>query len=133
VTAVKHRIELLCSASIFARTDDAIPHELANYCIVVVDRTKGRDRRYIETIGFYDPQTQPITLEVNEDRALYWLNQGAQPSDPVSRILNRVGTTSRLERLRKGEKLEALIAEAKASSAPHDYLSLISEVQTPSL
>jgi small subunit ribosomal protein S16 len=133
VKDTKHRIELLCSASIFARTDDAIPHELANYCIVVVDRSKGRDRRYLETIGFYDPQTQPITLEVNEDRALYWLNQGAQPSDPVSRILSRVGTIDRLERLHKGEKLEALIAEAKASQQPSDFLSLISEIQTPSL
>jgi ribosomal protein S16 len=88
MTTSKHRIELVCSASVFARTDDAIPDENASYCIVVVDRNSRRDRRYIETIGFYDPTTQPTRIEVNEERARYWLSVGARPNRLVAGILD---------------------------------------------
>jgi small subunit ribosomal protein S16 len=54
-----------------------------SYRIVVADRESPRDGRYIEIIGFYNPRTEPITMELKEDRALYWLSVGAQPSEPV--------------------------------------------------
>ncbi len=75
-----------------------------------------RDGRYIEIIGFYNPRTQPGTIIVKEDRALYWLGVGAQPSEPVTRLLNKIGTLSRYERLRQGEALETLVAEAEAAA-----------------
>src|SRR5262249_2731634 len=88
-----------------------------SYRIVVTDRESPRDGRYIEIIGFYNPRTEPITMDLKEDRALYWLSVGAQPSEPVERILKKLGTDTRLERLRKGEAMETLVAEAAEEKA----------------
>lgn len=88
-----------------------------SYRIVVTDSRSPRDGRFIEKIGFYNPRTEPATMELNEARALYWLSQGAQPSDAVRRIMAKLGTLQRFERLRKGEPLEALLAEAEAEAA----------------
>jgi small subunit ribosomal protein S16 len=85
-----------------------------SYRIVVADGESPRDGRYIEIIGFYNPRTEPATMEIKEDRALHWLSVGAQPSEPVARILKNLGTQARFERLRKGEALETLTAEAEA-------------------
>ena len=95
-----------------------------SYRIVVADRESPRDGRYIEIIGFYNPRTEPIQMDLKEDRALYWLSVGAQPSEPVARILEKLGTNARLERLRKGESMEALVAEAEAAKAARGPQSL---------
>jgi small subunit ribosomal protein S16 len=87
------------------------------YRIVVADRESPRNGRYIEIIGLYNPRTEPITMEIEEDRALYWLSVGAQPSEAVARILEKTGTNGRLERLRKGEAMETLVAEAQTAAA----------------
>lgn len=87
-----------------------------SYRIVVADRESPRNGRYIEIIGFYNPRTEPITMEIDEARALHWLSVGAQPSEPVARILQKTGTMDRLERLRKGEALEALAEEGKKAA-----------------
>lgn len=87
-----------------------------SYRIVVADKRSPRDGRYIEVIGFYNPRTEPATMTIQEDRALYWLNVGAQPSEAVERILNKLGTMDRLARLRQGEALETLVAEAEAAA-----------------
>jgi len=91
-----------------------------SYRIVVADSRSPRDGRYIEVIGFYNPRTQPSTMTIKEDRALYWLSNGAQPSDPVHRILDKLGTQARFERLRQGEAMETLVAEAEAQFAAAD-------------
>ncbi len=83
-----------------------------SYRIVVADSRSPRDGRFIEKIGFYNPRTEPATMEIDEGRALYWLSKGAQPSEPVHHILRKTGTLARYERLRSGEALEILIAEA---------------------
>jgi small subunit ribosomal protein S16 len=95
-----------------------------SYRIVVTDSRTPRDGRYIEMIGFYNPRTEPAAYEVNEERALYWLNQGAQPSDSVRRILSKMGTIDRYERLRAGEPLETLLAEAEAAAAARPAANL---------
>ena len=59
------------------------------YRIVVTDRQSPRDGRFIETIGTYNPHTQPETVELQVDRAAHWLSLGAQPSDGTFRILQR--------------------------------------------
>ena len=61
------------------------------YRIVVADKRSPRDGRFIETIGTYDPNTQPETVTLNMERAAHWLSVGAQPSDGVIRILKRLG------------------------------------------
>ena len=82
-----------------------------SYRIVVADIEAKRDGRIVERIGHYNPRTEPLEYLINEDRALYWLSMGAQPSDPVQRLLVKQGTIDRLTRLRKGEAREDLVAE----------------------
>jgi small subunit ribosomal protein S16 len=61
------------------------------YRVVVADSRSPRDGRFIENIGFYDPRTDPPTIDLQADRALYWLGVGAQPSDAVLRMLKKQG------------------------------------------
>jgi small subunit ribosomal protein S16 len=69
-----------------------------HYRIVVADARSPRDGRSIETIGRYNPQTNPSTVEVKVDRAEYWLGVGAQPSDPVRKLLRIGGVSYRCDR-----------------------------------
>jgi len=87
-----------------------------SYRIVVADKERARDGKIIESIGFYNPRTRPDTITIQEDRALYWLSVGAQPSEAVEVLLRKTGTTDRFARLRKGETIEALAAEAQAAA-----------------
>jgi small subunit ribosomal protein S16 len=59
--------------------------------VVVADSRSPRDGRVIETIGRYNAQTDPSTIQIDEDRARYWLGQGAQPSDTVKKLLKTQG------------------------------------------
>jgi len=61
------------------------------YQIVVADERCPRDGRYIENIGQYDPLQEPAMISLKADRALAWLNQGAQPSDMVLQLLRKEG------------------------------------------
>ncbi len=61
------------------------------YQIIVADSRAPRDGKYIERIGSYNPNTNPATITLDFDRALYWLQTGAQPSDTVRNILSREG------------------------------------------
>ena len=61
------------------------------YRIVVTDSRTKRDGRFIEQIGKYHPKEDPSYIEVDTDRAQYWLGVGAQPSDPVKAILQKTG------------------------------------------
>ena len=61
------------------------------YRVVVAESAAGRNGKFIEILGSYDPVSQPKKLEVNEGRALHWLRAGAQPSETAARILNRTG------------------------------------------
>jgi small subunit ribosomal protein S16 len=88
-----------------------------HYRVVVADQRSPRDGRHIETIGYYNPRTEPETINIKEDRALYWLSMGAQPSDVVQSMLDKQGTMARLARLKAGESLEALVAEYEAGVA----------------
>jgi small subunit ribosomal protein S16 len=62
-----------------------------SYRIVVAESRSPRDGRFIETVGIYNPKTQPMTLRVDSERAKYWLERGAQPTDTVRSLLVRVG------------------------------------------
>jgi small subunit ribosomal protein S16 len=63
----------------------------AFYRIVVADARAPRDGRFTEKIGTYNPNTNPATVDLNFDRALYWVEVGAQPTDTVRNILSREG------------------------------------------
>jgi len=61
------------------------------YRIVVADSRSPRDGRFIESIGYYNPQTDPSTIVVDEPKIKQWLSTGAQPSDAVKRLLEAKG------------------------------------------
>jgi small subunit ribosomal protein S16 len=62
--------------------------------VVVADQRSPRDGRVIETIGHYNPQTEPSTIVLDEDRARSWLARGAQPSNTVRRLLRLRGISA---------------------------------------
>ena len=63
----------------------------AFYPIVIADSRAPRDGKFIERIGSYNPNTNPATITLNFERALYWVNVGAQPTDTVRSILSQEG------------------------------------------
>ena len=61
------------------------------YRVVVADSRSARDSRAIETIGHYNPRTEPIEVNIDADKAKAWLAKGAQPSDTVARLFTNAG------------------------------------------
>ena len=66
------------------------------YRIVAADSRFPRDGRFIETIGTYNPTTNPASVSVDEELAMKWLKNGAQPSDTVRNLLSKQGVMKRL-------------------------------------
>jgi small subunit ribosomal protein S16 len=62
--------------------------------VVVADRRSPRDGRTIETIGQYNPQLEPSLIEIDEERAKHWLEQGARPTETVATLLRTKGIES---------------------------------------
>ena len=75
----------------------------AFYSIVIADARAPRDGRFTEKIGTYNPNTNPATVDLNFDRALYWVEVGAQPTDTVRNILKKEGVYM-MKHLRTGVK-----------------------------
>ncbi len=82
----------------------------AYYPIVVADSRAPRDGRFIERIGSYNPNTNPATISLDFDRALYWVEVGAQPTDTVRTILSKEGVLL-MKHLRGGVKKGAFNEE----------------------
>ena len=61
------------------------------YRIVVAEKSDARDGRFVETIGHYNPRTEPVTIKVDVERARTWLAQGATPSETVRSLLKQAG------------------------------------------
>ena len=85
----------------------------AFYPIVVADSRAPRDGRFIERIGSYNPNTNPATISLDFDRALYWVECGAEPSDTVRSILSKEGVML-MKHLNGGVKKGAFTAEEAA-------------------
>lgn len=75
----------------------------AFYRIVIADSRAPRDGKFIEKVGTYNPNTNPATVDLNFDKALYWVEVGAQPTDTVRNILKREGVYL-MKHLRGGVK-----------------------------
>jgi small subunit ribosomal protein S16 len=88
-----------------------------SYRVVVANSESPRDGRFIENIGFYNPLTDPPTVEIKAERALHWLQHGAQPSDAVARMLQNLGVVEKLARLKAGTDMETLLAELAEEKA----------------
>ena len=59
------------------------------YRIVVIEKRRARNGRFLEVIGQYNPIANPATININGERALYWLSKGAEPSETVASILRK--------------------------------------------
>ncbi|MFY9916275.1 MAG: 30S ribosomal protein S16, partial [Nocardioidaceae bacterium] len=90
------------------------------YRIVVADSRTKRDGRVIEEIGKYHPKEDPSFIEVDSDRALYWLGVGAQPSEPVTAILKVTGDWQKF-------KGEAAPEPMKTAAPKRDKTELFNE------
>ena len=64
------------------------------YRIVVADVRAARNGKYIEKVGWYDPKTDPATIEINKERIEYWLSNGVKPTETVRSILKKHGIES---------------------------------------
>jgi small subunit ribosomal protein S16 len=59
------------------------------YRVVVADSQAWRDGRFVETLGHYDPRKQPAVVKIDQERAKYWIEKGARPSDTVRSLLKK--------------------------------------------
>ncbi|MCF6267206.1 MAG: 30S ribosomal protein S16 [Desulfuromusa sp.] len=67
------------------------------YRVVVADERFPRDGRFIEVLGQYNPRLEEVLLDFKEDRAMEWLNKGAQPTDTVRRLLRHAGVWAKFK------------------------------------
>jgi len=86
--------------------------KLPYYHIVVADSRAPRDGKFVERIGLYNPQTNPATIELNFDRALDWLQKGAQPTDTCRAILSEQGVMMKKHLLEGAKKGAFSVEEA---------------------
>lgn len=73
------------------------------YRIVVADSRSPRDGRFIETVGTYNPVTQPAEVKINEELALKWLQDGAKPSDTVRNLFSNEGIMEKFHNAKLGK------------------------------
>src|SRR5919201_5165846 len=88
------------------------------YRIVVADARSPRDGRFIEMIGHYQPRRADMGLDVNVERANYWLDVGAQPSDTVRSLLRRAGVLRARHEQRAARGQERVARERAATAIP---------------
>jgi small subunit ribosomal protein S16 len=81
------------------------------YRIVVTDSRRPRDGKYIESIGWYNPISEPMKFEIKEERAFYWLEKGAIPTDTVKSLMRRKGILLRWSYMKQGKDEEFIRAE----------------------
>ena len=71
------------------------------YRIVVADSRSPRDGKFIEEIGYYNPVSQPKQVKINDEKAIKWLSNGAQPTDTVKTLLTKNGVMEKFEASKK--------------------------------
>ena len=99
-----------------------------SFRVVVADSRSPRDGRIIEALGHYHPRSEPSVVEIDNERALYWLRNGAQPSDSVRQLLRISGAWSTFT----GEApLSTPAAPPKARAKPTPAASVSDEAETP--
>ncbi len=102
-----------------------------SYRIVAIDKEAQRDGREIEIVGFYNPRTNPATIQLKEDRVYDWLNKGAQPSESALQVFKAAGAMERYERSKKGEELGTLLSEAKAAESARNINPKTKSISSP--
>jgi len=81
------------------------------YKVVAVDARAPRDGEFIEAVGYYNPRTNPKTVDLDEAKAMKWLNVGAQPTDTVRNLLRMTGISLKMDLIKRGLSEELIQAE----------------------
>ena len=102
-----------------------------SFRVVAADKESPRDGRFLEKLGFYNPRTEPATIQLKEDRIFDWISKGAQPSESVLQIFRVTGTMERFDRFKQGEDLETLLEEAKAGDAARNINPKTTRIAEP--
>ena len=74
------------------------------YRVVVADSRSPRDGRFIEMLGHYDSTTQPAIIKIDEEKAIEWLQKGAQPTDTVKDLFSKAGIMKKWDELKRSKK-----------------------------
>ena len=74
------------------------------YRVVVADSRSPRDGRFIEEIGYYDPTKDPAVIKIDEDKAVRWITNGAQPTDTARSLLRKTGVLLKVHQLKQQKK-----------------------------
>lgn len=72
-----------------------------SYRVVVADSHSPRDGAFLVRLGHFDPRTNPETVVIDEEQALFWLGKGAQPTETVARLLAKVGIMDKFKKLKE--------------------------------
>ena len=88
------------------------------YRIVVTDKEAPRDGRFIETLGHYNPRSEPVTIEVDAEKARDWLSRGATPSETVRSLFKKAGVFSAAALAQVAEPVAAAPAAEPAEPSP---------------
>jgi small subunit ribosomal protein S16 len=96
------------------------------YRVVVAESTSGRNGKSVETIGIYDPISNPKRIEIKEDRALDWMLKGAQPTETTAYLLNKVGVIERFLEQRPTQRKNFAFLDKRTAA-----LSVASSVEAP--
>jgi small subunit ribosomal protein S16 len=87
------------------------------YRVVVTDSRARRDGRFIERLGVYDPKKEPPEFDLNRERALYWIQRGAKPSETVRSLMKRlkpIGPSTNTENEQSEKQLGERVSEKSA-------------------
>ncbi|AFS40105.1 MULTISPECIES: 30S ribosomal protein S16 [Leuconostoc] len=97
------------------------------YRVVIADSRSPRDGRFIETVGTYNPITQPAEIKLDEEKILSWLSNGAQPSETVRNLLSNAGILAKHTESKSGKKPAA--AKPAASVAKPTEKNTVAELK----
>lgn len=89
------------------------------YKVVAADARSPRDGKFIEAIGNYNPRMEPPTIEIDQERAIYWIGCGAQPTATVKSLLSKKGILYLLDLKKRGVKEEEIAAKMEEWKATH--------------
>jgi len=100
-----------------------------SYRVVVADSRSPQKGRFVEIVGFYNPRTEPPTVELKEERLRYWLSQGAQPTDAVLRLLEKQGLADGTARAEKWAKAAEAVETAEEAEDVAEVVEAAEEAE----
>lgn len=92
--------------------------KISKYRVVAADSRVQRDGEFLETVGFYDPQTNPKSFEFKTERIAYWIKQGAVPTLTVKNLLKQDRFFEKMEKLNEGASVEGIERKAERKRKP---------------